>query len=134
MTSARSCPTTRPQLSLSSSWRRTNTPGATLRQVTSAMPASLRAPAGPPGHPRGRDVPVRVERPGGVVTLPGTSSTVEGRRMPFPHRILLASDGSPTARLAHDRTLELARATGAEVHVVHVALISPWTHPVPLSP
>lgn len=54
--------------------------------------------------------------------------------MSFPHRILLATDGSPTARLAHHRTLELARATGAEVHVVHVALISPWTHPVPLSP
>lgn len=54
--------------------------------------------------------------------------------MPFPDGILFASDGSATAHLAHAHVVDLARTTGAEVHVVHVGLISPWTHPRPLSP
>lgn len=53
--------------------------------------------------------------------------------MPFPDRILLAADGSPSAHLARSHVVSLARSTGAEVHVVHVALVSPWTNPNPLS-
>ncbi|ANS80132.1 Universal stress protein UspA [Serinicoccus hydrothermalis] len=54
--------------------------------------------------------------------------------MTFPTRILLATDGSPSAALARDRVIDLVRHTEAEVHVVHVALVSPWTNPSPLSP
>jgi nucleotide-binding universal stress UspA family protein len=52
--------------------------------------------------------------------------------MTFAARILLATDGSTTAALARERAVELARYTGAELHVVHVALASPWTTPRPL--
>ncbi|GAA4869188.1 universal stress protein [Serinicoccus chungangensis] len=54
--------------------------------------------------------------------------------MTFPTRILYATDGSPSAALARARTVDLVRHTDAEVHVVHVALVSPWTNPTPLSP
>lgn len=54
--------------------------------------------------------------------------------MTFPTRILYATDGSPSAALARDRLVDLVRHTDAEVHVVHVALVSPWTNPTPLSP
>ncbi|MFX0538903.1 universal stress protein [Ornithinimicrobium sp. Y1847] len=54
--------------------------------------------------------------------------------MSFPRRLLFATDGSSTARAARAHVIDLARATGAQIHVVHVALISPWTNPTPLSP
>ncbi|WP_130014661.1 universal stress protein [Serinicoccus sediminis] len=54
--------------------------------------------------------------------------------MTFPTRILYATDGSPSAALARARVVDLVRHTDAEVHVVHVALVSPWTNPTPLSP
>lgn len=54
--------------------------------------------------------------------------------MPFPERILLATDGSASAMLAGERAADLALSCGAQVHVVHVALISSWTTPTPLSP
>ena len=52
--------------------------------------------------------------------------------MTFATRILFATDGSPTAALARERAVELVRFTGAQLHVVHVALASPWTSPRPL--
>lgn len=52
----------------------------------------------------------------------------------FPTRILYATDGSPSADLARSRVVDLVRRTDAAVHVVHVALVSPWTNPHPLSP
>ncbi|WP_151526521.1 universal stress protein [Serinicoccus kebangsaanensis] len=54
--------------------------------------------------------------------------------MTFPTRILLAADGSPSAARARERVIDLVAHTEAEVHVVHVALVSAWTHPAPLSP
>ncbi|MFK5582538.1 universal stress protein [Serinicoccus sp. LYQ131] len=54
--------------------------------------------------------------------------------MPFPERILLATDGSTSATLAGRRVAQLAASTGAEVHVLHVALVSTWTTPAPLGP
>lgn len=54
--------------------------------------------------------------------------------MPFPERILLATDGSTSATLAGRRVAQLAASTGAEVHVLHVALVSGWTTPTPLGP
>jgi universal stress protein A len=54
--------------------------------------------------------------------------------MAFPSRILFATDGSAVAALARARVVELAGTTGAQVHLLHVALVSPWTHPRPLSP
>lgn len=54
--------------------------------------------------------------------------------MPFPERILLATDGSTSATLAGRRVAQLAASTGAEVHVLHVALVSGWTTPAPLGP
>lgn len=53
--------------------------------------------------------------------------------MTFPRRLLLASDGSASAELARRRVTDLASSTGCEVHLVHVALVSPWTNPQPLS-
>jgi nucleotide-binding universal stress UspA family protein len=41
----------------------------------------------------------------------------------FPTRILLATDGSEEAELATLTAIELADATGSELHVVHVALL-----------
>jgi nucleotide-binding universal stress UspA family protein len=41
----------------------------------------------------------------------------------FPTRILLATDGSEEAELATLTAIELANATGSELHVVHVALL-----------
>jgi nucleotide-binding universal stress UspA family protein len=40
----------------------------------------------------------------------------------FPTRILLAIDGSEEAELAARKAVELAEATGAELHLVHVGL------------
>lgn len=38
----------------------------------------------------------------------------------FPTRVLLATDGSPTAELAAGSAIELCQSTGSELHVVHV--------------
>lgn len=51
----------------------------------------------------------------------------------FPMKLLLAVDGlkgvTPTIRTAVD----LAKKTGSELHVIHVGLLSRWTHPDTLS-
>jgi nucleotide-binding universal stress UspA family protein len=55
--------------------------------------------------------------------------------MPEPLRkILVASDGSDESRLAIDRAVRLANADDAELHVVHVGLLSQWVQPDTLSP
>lgn len=43
----------------------------------------------------------------------------------FPTRILLATDGSPDAAVAARSAVELAGATGSELHVVHVGEFVP---------
>ena len=43
----------------------------------------------------------------------------------FPTRILLATDGSPDATVAARSAIELAGATGSELHVVHVGEFLP---------
>jgi nucleotide-binding universal stress UspA family protein len=48
----------------------------------------------------------------------------------FPRSILLATDGSNEAELAAGVAVELARSTGAELHLVHVKLL-PITPPYP---
>ncbi len=52
----------------------------------------------------------------------------------FPHRALLAVDGSAHSDLAMDRAVDLVQASGGELHVVHVGLVSPWTNPKTLNP
>ncbi|HKJ12174.1 MAG TPA: universal stress protein [Ornithinimicrobium sp.] len=47
----------------------------------------------------------------------------------FPHRILLAVDGSQEATMAMHHVLDLHGYTQTEVHVVHVGLVSGWTNP-----
>ena len=47
----------------------------------------------------------------------------------FPHRILLAVDGSQEATMATHHVLDLHGYTQTEVHVVHVGLVSGWTNP-----
>ncbi|MEW6637270.1 MAG: universal stress protein [Actinomycetota bacterium] len=44
----------------------------------------------------------------------------------LPTRILLAADGSEDSRLALRMATGLSVQTGAELHVVYVALVSPW--------
>jgi len=44
----------------------------------------------------------------------------------LPTKILLAADGSDDSRLALRMATGLAGKVGAELHVVYVALISPW--------
>ncbi|MGB3681496.1 MAG: universal stress protein [Rubrobacteraceae bacterium] len=44
----------------------------------------------------------------------------------LPRKILLAADGSKDSGLALGMAAGLADKTGAELHVVYVALISPW--------
>ena len=48
----------------------------------------------------------------------------------FPRSILLATDGSEETELAARVAVELAKSTGAELHVVHVKLL-PLTPPYP---
>jgi nucleotide-binding universal stress UspA family protein len=48
----------------------------------------------------------------------------------FPRSILLTTDGSEETELAARVAVELARSTGAELHVVHVRLL-PITPPYP---
>lgn len=51
----------------------------------------------------------------------------------LPTKLLVAVDGSDQGQAALRMGMELNRCTGAELHVVHVGLISPWTHPDTLS-
>ncbi|MGF1470716.1 MAG: universal stress protein [Rubrobacteraceae bacterium] len=44
----------------------------------------------------------------------------------LPTRILLAADDSQDSRLAMEMAAGMAKKLGAELHVVYVALISPW--------
>ncbi len=44
----------------------------------------------------------------------------------IPEKILLAADGSRDSKLALEMAAGLAGKVGAELHVVYVALISPW--------
>jgi Universal stress protein UspA and related nucleotide-binding proteins len=54
--------------------------------------------------------------------------------MPAPlSTILVASDGSDESRLAIDRAVRLAEADDAELHLVHVGLLSKWVQPDTLS-
>jgi nucleotide-binding universal stress UspA family protein len=48
----------------------------------------------------------------------------------FPRSILLATDGSKEAELAAGVAVELARSSGAELHLMHVKLL-PITPPYP---
>jgi nucleotide-binding universal stress UspA family protein len=48
--------------------------------------------------------------------------------------ILVASDGSGESRLAIERAARLARQDDAELHLVHVGLLSQWVQPDTLSP
>ncbi|MCE0486087.1 universal stress protein [Ornithinimicrobium sediminis] len=52
----------------------------------------------------------------------------------FPHRILFAADGSAESDMALHHTVDLLGHTQAEVHVVHVGLVSPWTNPDAMNP
>ena len=52
----------------------------------------------------------------------------------FPTKVLLAVDGSRESHLACARTADLISHTSAELHVVHVGVVSPWTHSRTLSP
>lgn len=51
----------------------------------------------------------------------------------FPMRILVASDGSAPSAKAVDLAGEIATATGSELHLVHVTLISRYIYPDVLS-
>ncbi len=44
----------------------------------------------------------------------------------LPKRILLAADGSDDSKLALRMAASMAGGLGSELHVVYVALISPW--------
>ena len=48
----------------------------------------------------------------------------------FPSSILLPTDGSEESELAARVAVELAKSTGAELHLVHVKLL-PITPPYP---
>lgn len=52
----------------------------------------------------------------------------------FPHRILCAVDGSKPSDLAVSHVIDLIADTDAELHVVHVGLVSPWTNPDSMNP
>lgn len=52
----------------------------------------------------------------------------------FPERILFAADGSHESDLARERLVDLVGKTHAEVHVLYVGLVSPWTNPTQLGP
>lgn len=55
--------------------------------------------------------------------------------MPDPlSTILVASDGSDESHLAIERAVRLARQDDAELHLVHVGLLSQWVQPDTLSP
>ena len=44
----------------------------------------------------------------------------------LPTKILLAADGSDDSKLALDMATNMAGGLGAELHVIYVAIISPW--------
>lgn len=52
----------------------------------------------------------------------------------FPKKILLATDDSNDARLAAEAAVDLSNETGSELHVVYVALTSPWMTPDVMNP
>lgn len=52
----------------------------------------------------------------------------------FPKKILLATDDSEDARLAAEAAVDLSNETGSELHVVYVALTSPWMTPDAMNP
>lgn len=52
----------------------------------------------------------------------------------FPHCILFAADGSRESDLALQYCLDLLGHTAADMHVVHVGLLSSWTNPRTLGP
>lgn len=55
--------------------------------------------------------------------------------MTAPHtKILVGSDGSDASRLAIDEAVHLAGLQDAELHLVHVGLLSAWVQPDTLSP
>jgi nucleotide-binding universal stress UspA family protein len=45
----------------------------------------------------------------------------------FPTKILLATDGSEEANLAARTAVDIAEKTGSELHVVHVAYMTPMS-------
>ena len=51
----------------------------------------------------------------------------------FPEKVLIATDGGNDSELAMQRAVELSNETEAEVHVVHVMVLSPWMMPDNLS-
>ncbi|MGF1475511.1 MAG: universal stress protein [Geminicoccaceae bacterium] len=51
----------------------------------------------------------------------------------LPTKILVASDGSPPSRAAVEMAVDLAKTTRAELHLVHVALVSRYIYPDVLS-
>ncbi|MEZ5935684.1 MAG: universal stress protein [Alphaproteobacteria bacterium] len=51
----------------------------------------------------------------------------------LPQTILVATDNSKQSMIAVDYAVELAKMTGAALHVVHVGWLSPWLYPVRLS-
>ncbi len=53
---------------------------------------------------------------------------------PFTRRILFAADGSPESDLARERVTALMQVADAELHVVHVGLLTPWTNARTLNP
>jgi nucleotide-binding universal stress UspA family protein len=54
--------------------------------------------------------------------------------MPAPlSTILVAADGSDESRLAIDRAVRLSQQDDAELHLVHVGLLSKWVQPDTLS-
>jgi nucleotide-binding universal stress UspA family protein len=52
----------------------------------------------------------------------------------FPTRILVGVDPSASARFAIETATELSRATGSELHLVHVKTTSATVHGRPLTP
>lgn len=52
----------------------------------------------------------------------------------FPQRVLLAVDGSQESDLARNRLVSMLPSADVEVHLVHVALVSPWTNPKTMNP
>ncbi|MGC3872596.1 universal stress protein [Halomonas sp. GXIMD04776] len=51
----------------------------------------------------------------------------------YPTKIMVAVDGSTASDRAITQAVELTAATGSELHMLLVCLISPWTHPDTLS-
>ena len=54
---------------------------------------------------------------------PGVASGEALEMAIFPSKVLLATDGSAQAELATRAAIELADATGSELHLVHVGVV-----------